>query len=56
MYGFVVEELDVTLSLRGRIVNLRKRTGIASSLALLLVETALLRKPVWNQNAFAGHL
>jgi len=38
MYGFVAKELDVTLSLRGRIVNRRKRTGIVSSLALLLVE------------------
>jgi hypothetical protein len=43
MYGFVAEEL-VILSLRGRIVNLRKRTGIGSSLALLIVENALLSK------------
>jgi hypothetical protein len=34
IYGLVAEEVDVTLSLRGRIVNLRKRTAIASSLAL----------------------
>jgi hypothetical protein len=33
-----------TLALRGRIVNLRKRTEIASSLALLLVENSLLSK------------
>ena len=39
MSGLVAEELDVTLSLRGRIVNLRERTAIASSLALFLVET-----------------
>jgi hypothetical protein len=44
VYGFVAEELNVTLSLRGRIVNLRKRTGIGSSLALLIVENALLSK------------
>jgi len=43
-YGFVAEELDVTLSLRGRIMNLCKRRGIASSLALLFVENALLSK------------
>jgi hypothetical protein len=48
MYGFVAEELDVTLSLRGRIMSLRKRTGIASSLALLLLENALISKRTYS--------
>jgi hypothetical protein len=43
-YGFVAEELDMTLSLRGLIVNLRKQTRIVSRLALLVVENALLSK------------